>query len=131
MTGLRVDFSFENVEWGPDELLGLHTLASGLSYLGLTAGGDWEYPVFFLIYFDGRRLRSYVPTRGNPWNTTTRRAYGNDGEADLKNAKRRWPERFANATEVEADDFEWEPKLILEEINERFRERKSRPQSHA
>jgi hypothetical protein len=30
-------------------------------------GGDWESPVFFCIYWDGRKLRAYVPEKGNLW----------------------------------------------------------------
>jgi len=55
-------------------------------------GGDWESPVFFCIYWDGRKLRAYVPEKGNLWNTDTNQAYGNDDEADLKNARKRWPD---------------------------------------
>ena len=38
--------------------------------------------MFFIIYWDGKKLRAYVPTDGNPWNTDTKEAYGNDEEKD-------------------------------------------------
>lgn len=55
-----------------------------LNFLGCTAGGDWETPIFFIIYYDGEKLRGYIPKDGNPWNRTTKRAYGNNEDADLK-----------------------------------------------
>lgn len=84
---LKVSFDFENFD-----IEGYRTLPNGMTYLGLQAGGDWEHPVFFIIYWDGKKLRGYVPTEGNPWNTTTKQAYGNDEDADLKNARKRWPD---------------------------------------
>lgn len=84
---LKVGFDYENFE-----IVGYKTLANGLTYLECYAGGDWEHPVTFIIYWDGKKLRGYVPMEGNPWNTDTKQAYGNDEEADLKNARKRWPD---------------------------------------
>ena len=81
---LKVNFDFENVSistsdfgQGLDGLLGYNTLDNGMTFLGVYAGGDWEIPVFFVVYWDGKKLRAYVPTKGNPWNTDTKQAYGN------------------------------------------------------
>ena len=92
----KVDFDCENMSadtsevWGETEsgkgdakdYVGLHTLGNGLSYLGVTAGGDWETPLFFIVYWDGENLRGYVPKDGNTWNTKNNCAFGNDEEAD-------------------------------------------------
>lgn len=78
----KVDFDCENVSCGEGELEGFHKLDSGLVYLGVMAGGDWEAPVFYIIYWDGKKLRGYIPRDGNVWNYTTRQAYGNDEDAD-------------------------------------------------
>lgn len=94
----KVEFDVENVsivdEYGEgslDGLLGLNTLPNGLAFLGFNAGGDWETPIFYIIYFDGSKLRGYIPTEGNPWNTKNKMAYGNDDEEDNENAiKRGW-----------------------------------------
>ena len=122
---IKVSFDLENVassasEFGPKPLMGYHTEANGLTYLGMCAGGDWEHPVFFMIYWDGKKLRGYVPTEGNPWNTTSKCAYGNDEEADLKNAKKRWPDKFAESEEVSSDDFDFDPALIRNDIMNRI-----------
>lgn len=106
---LKVKFDFENFEMcgnspilGKGQLassqihlwLGYHTLPNGLTFLGCYAGGDWETPVSFIIYWDGKKLRGYVPLEGNPWNTTTKEAYGNDEDADGINAHKRWPDDY-------------------------------------
>ena len=83
----KVDFCDENTECKKGEgysdgRAGFATLSNGLTILGVTAGGDWESPLFYCIYYDGRGLRAYIPTEGNPWNTKTKKAYGNDEGAD-------------------------------------------------
>ena len=62
------------------EYIGFHTLPNGLSYLGLAAGGDWELPLFFIIYWDGKKLRGYIPTYGNTFNSAVKTAFGSEGE---------------------------------------------------
>ena len=81
-----VQFDEENFEWEAGEgysggTTGFHTLPNGLTFLGITAGGDWESPLFYIIYWDGDKLRAYVPTDGNHWNTDTNTAYGSESEA--------------------------------------------------
>ena len=122
---LKAYFDWENYEdaprthQGPDPmclLMGYHSWPNGLTFLGSTAGGDWEHPVFFVTYWDGKKLRAYVPTDGNPWNTDTKEAYGNDAEKDLKNAKKRYPGHFKDCDEVEPGDFDFEPDKIRDDI---------------
>lgn len=58
----------------PDKsLLGFHTLKNGLSYLGVNIASVSEVPIFFIIYWDGRALRAYIPLQGNPWNSRLHR----------------------------------------------------------
>jgi len=71
----KVDFDWENRD--PQ---GFHTLDNGLTFLGGEAGGDWEYPVKFIIYWDGKKLRAYIPTEGNYFNRTLKCAYGSEAE---------------------------------------------------
>jgi hypothetical protein len=98
----KVDFDIENMDaqdvygaavQGRDyvsrNFLGFQTLDNGLTFLGVNAGGDWEYPVYFIVYFDGQKLRGYVPTDGNVWNTDTMMAYGNDGNVDIPDADKK------------------------------------------
>ena len=55
---------------------------SGVPYLCCSGGGDWEVPVVFMIYWDGKSFRGYILTKGNPWNTKIKAAFNNDTEAD-------------------------------------------------
>lgn len=121
---LKVQFDPENFYWtggfGLAGLMGVNTMPNGMTYWGLCAGGDWEFPVFFIVYWDGKRLRGYSPTDGNPWNLSTKEAYGNNDKEDLQDAKRRWPELFADAESVEVADFEFNPELISADIQARI-----------
>lgn len=95
----KVDFDFENYEFSHlDEELGRESSCGWLGYrkfwtrsplscfsfIGWSAGGDWEHPVNFLIYLDkdGKTFRAYVPKEGNVWNYDTKQAFGNDEDAD-------------------------------------------------
>ena len=99
---LKVEFDFENCNQDKhkdyksgkaisvkiekdNKFLGGQTLDNGFTFWGFSAGGDWEWPVFFLFYFYGKKLRAYIPTEGNRYNTDTMKAYGNDSDADSYN----------------------------------------------
>jgi hypothetical protein len=114
---IKVGFDTENFDYehskqllGTD-LVGLQEWDNGLTFLGIVAGGDWENALFFIVYWDGSRLRGYVPTDGNPWNTKTMKAYGNDQddqETDVANARKRYPEdKWEDNDEIQAD-IEWD-----------------------
>lgn len=88
----RVEFTLENAEyqkrngnrhWG--NLLGPRMFGN-VAGIGCYGGGDWEWPIFFLIYLDAdnKTLRSYIPKEGNPWNHQTGAAFGNDYDMDIK-----------------------------------------------
>lgn len=122
----KVKFDWENASdryyETADNLVGFRDLGDGLRTFGKWAGGDWEHPVFFVIYWDGKKLRVYVPTDGNPWNTDTNWAYGNNEEADWKNAKKRWPDIFRNSKpdHIDAGSFDFDWSLILADIKSRI-----------
>lgn len=65
-----------------NNLCGFHTLDNGFTFLGGMAGGDWEYPVFFIIYWDGKKLRGYIPVYGNTYNVDLNTAFGSCAESD-------------------------------------------------
>lgn len=94
------------------DYVGFHTLANGLSYLGITAGGDWEYPIFFILYSSGSELRGYIPKDGNTWNYVNQSAFGNNENADEIGLKQR---SLANLDELEFD-FEKIESDILKRI---------------
>lgn len=98
----KVQFDFENYSYqaehkkykeDPNSLMGFQQLENGLCFCGCYAGGDWEWPVYFIVYHDGNEFRGYIPKNGNPWNTDTKTAYGNfiDEEKDAKNFIKQFP----------------------------------------
>ena len=48
----------------------------------MNAGGDWEFPVCFVMYWDGKELRAYIPKDGNAWNKKQKTAYGSEEDMD-------------------------------------------------
>jgi hypothetical protein len=80
----KVDFDLENLYVGAPredtswhaslkEFLGFHRTGN-LSFLGCLGGGDWQDPVAFVLYHDGKDLRGYVPTDGNSFVLATKKA---------------------------------------------------------
>jgi len=86
----KIQFDCENMATNVEEafvgtqsIIGFQTLSNGLTCLGVVAGGDWEYPIYFIIYWDGKSLRAYVPNKGNHYNRKTKKAYGNGEDDDV------------------------------------------------
>ena len=62
----------------PDDYeLGIQTFKD-LTYYALKMGGDWELPVFMIIYYDGKKLRAYIPSYGNLVNLDCKCAFGSE-----------------------------------------------------
>jgi hypothetical protein len=82
----KVQFDWENCGCEPDnnDPCGFWTTSSGIPTLGCYAGGDWEDPVYFVLYPEtATTIRAYMPKDGNTWNIKTKVAYGNnDDEGD-------------------------------------------------
>ena len=79
----KIAFDLENCYIDPADKqdhweLGFQTLNTGFTYLGVIAGGDWEHPVYAIIYHDGNTFRGYVPTKGNCFNPITKTAFGSE-----------------------------------------------------
>lgn len=77
----KVKFSWENVTYETNSKMhtGYHSIGD-LNFLGVSAGGDWEMGLYFIIYDDGESLRAYIPKEGNNWNLRTKRVYGNNSQ---------------------------------------------------
>lgn len=63
-------------------LIGLQTLETGLTFYGISAGADWALPFFYALYWDGKKIRVYIPSRGNIINLDTKTAIGAESEND-------------------------------------------------
>lgn len=50
----------------------------------VNAGGDWEFPICFVLYNGTSGIRAYIPEKGNVYNKKRKCAYGseNDEEED-------------------------------------------------
>lgn len=63
----------------PNEFMGLHVTKTGLPFIGASGCGDEEWvEVFFILYFDGNRMRGYIPYYTNTYNPKTKAAFGLD-----------------------------------------------------
>ena len=112
----KIEFDIENICYTPvdDMICGLTTLPNGLACLKLMASGDWEIPVFFIIYFDGDKLRAYIPMAGNIYNGFTKQAIGNDKDKDIQ---------YLNKYGISYDDVEiidFDVDLMLKDIQSRI-----------
>ena len=132
---LDVEFDFENWSMsnddkiGPVGLMGYCTV-NDLVFLGLAAGSDWEPAVYFIVYWDGEKIRAYVPRKGNLWNTNTNMAYGNecddDGDGNISKSDRQnlisRKDEFGlkieelNSSRFCIDDIKYNVDLILDDI---------------
>ena len=95
----KIQFDFENWDIGnadynydkyptdhqgfADYPCGYKVLKNGLPVLFVNAGGDWEYPICFCIYYDGKTLRAYIPTDGNVYNKKEKCAYGSECNEEI------------------------------------------------
>lgn len=57
--------------------------ANSLYFITGYMGGDWEFPVNFIVYIDQNNKNNlYIPTEGNTFNKLTKTAYGNEDDND-------------------------------------------------
>jgi len=66
----------------PESLIGLHTLDNGLTFVGAFMGGDWETGAFIIVYYDGKKIRRYIPTYGNLIHVPFKSCFGSEQECE-------------------------------------------------
>ncbi len=80
----KVEFDFENSSMFDENreniLEGYREIVPGFHVFFAWAGGDWQIPVTWIYYFDGKDIRAYIPSDGNQWDKKEKRAY--DGDED-------------------------------------------------
>ena len=74
---IKKDFKGIHFDWENYDIVGDVRTTKGVPYQLFYAGGDWEIPVYFMVYYDGKRIRVYVPTVGNTWRQDLKQALGN------------------------------------------------------
>jgi hypothetical protein len=79
---LSVKFGWDNLSvmpQSPEDWSGYHLVSGGLlPVLVVRSGDDHEVPVYFIVYWNGKRLCGYVPDSGNLFCRDTFVAYGNE-----------------------------------------------------
>lgn len=76
--GGKYKFDSENV----DAYGGIKMSKKGFPYIQCDAGGDWECPVCFFVYFDGSYFRGYIPLKGNAINRNNNTAFQGSGDEE-------------------------------------------------
>ena len=122
-----------------DKYVGIHTLANGFTFYGIIMGGDWEIPAFLIIYWDGKKLRAYIPSDGNLINLDCKCAFGSE-EDKLDDAKEEkllkkykklgiepedpdyidWSELYCKMYETDPDNCEYNYDAMIKEIQTRI-----------
>jgi hypothetical protein len=80
-----IDFDFENCYFE-----GFQQTPSGIEYLCGCAGGDWEHPVVFIVYWndDDDSPIMYIPKGGNVVDWENKRAYYSPDFEDDEDGRR-------------------------------------------
>lgn len=117
----KYEFDLENFSSEPyyfrknSDIAGFNTLDNGLTYIGFWSGGDWEYGVFGIVYYDGKKLRTFIPTYGNTVNRKSKCAISGDDD-DIEAL-----EQYEFDWDAEClDDKHWNQDAMLEEIKARI-----------
>lgn len=107
----KIDFSTENTRVVAERLT-----PEGVPHLVIRAGGDWETPLICVLYFDGTKLRGYVPKSGNTYNHARKAAFGNHSSDAAACAK-----QFGiDATEGNHIEVEPDMDLVQRDIDARI-----------
>ncbi len=88
-----IDFDTENCSGevayisevsGREKLLLGYNKINGFSFYGFNAGGDWEHPVYSILYMEAGddKVYMYTPRRGNTYNPLYDSAYGNNDDSE-------------------------------------------------
>ena len=82
----KINFDWENYDYENQGYncypCGYEVLSNGLPVLFINAGGDWEIPICFCLYWDGKAVRGYIPTEGNIFNVKEKCAYGSEDNTE-------------------------------------------------
>lgn len=131
---LEVEFDLEN--WGGvkhhdhdylgfENLLGLNLTNHGKQFIGMNAGGDWEHPVFFLLYIEGEEIKCYIPKEGNTYNKICMTAFGSEGDSSNFDSLSEKEQELAETCMYERVDPDWQMtdpdlNLLWKDINTYF-----------
>lgn len=117
---LKIKFDFENCDFEYKNIGDFH-------FQLWWAGGDWQYSVGFIVYWDGDNIRAYIPKEGNCYNWQTKEALGEDEDKDVKFLEKllkvkRMPHIYPSLRdfiEVHAEIL-YDEEAFIEDIKKRF-----------
>ncbi|MHA2280224.1 MAG: hypothetical protein ACXAC5_05095 [Promethearchaeota archaeon] len=125
----KTEFGYSLDIMGPHNRMG----AEGVSWIGCAAGGDWEEPVFFMLYMDQGQVRVWIPKEGNCWNRTIKQAFGNDDDSDPVDIKQQIKKSGKHPELLDEDfnedgfydyvDYLRDSKVIAQNIKDHFEPR--------
>lgn len=114
--GGKYKFDSENVDNRGD----IKMSSKGFPYIEVHAGGDWECPVCFFVYFDGNKFRGYVPLKGNAICRDNNSAFGNDyykeDSVEVKFLKKEFGVKTKEELPVEPTDINYNIDACLEDF---------------
>jgi hypothetical protein len=126
----KIAFGFDNIiveapaNMTKNNLIGYHEI-NGMPFIGAYAYNAGEVPVFFILYFDGKEFRGYIPNAGNIYNTMTQSAFGRDTVSDLKWVQEAFTGTYEYAITFDVDmlrsnnvHFDWD--ILRNEIDTRI-----------
>lgn len=97
----RINYEIDNenilTDWSE---CGYFVTSKGIPYMTFMQGGDWEYLVCIAVYWDGEKLRRYVPHWGNILNVDLKCAFGSKQSADDKEIR-----EFAEKIDAPINDY--------------------------
>lgn len=109
----KIDFSTENLDVTAEKVT-----PEGIPYLQIRTGGDWETPLIAALYFDGKKLRGYIPKDGNTYNHRKKAAFGNNDD-DNKACIAQFGDK--NGTDAQYKDIEPDFALVDADIAGRIK----------
>lgn len=115
----KISFGYDIVDAinnNESQFLGLNVTENGMPFIGVSSCGDDEFPeIYFIIYFDGKNMRGYIPYYGNTYNPQTKAAFSAYNEDEDNQFLKPFGKDIDDLAELCAD----EAKLLFD-INNRI-----------
>ena len=116
-----IDAQFDVENFGVNSV---NTISNGKTYLLAWGCGDWELEVYFALYWDGEQIRGYLPIEGNPFNTETKLAFGNqEDNEDVLYLRKLYPDKsFTRTYEDDEDDEDDDRELDIDSVRKQLQD---------
>lgn len=127
------DMSKVNVDSEDIDVIGdIRITKSGIPYVLCNKHGDWEDPVLFMAYFDGSKVRGYIPEYGNCYNSIEKRAFGDPSDEDDRAfIKSQYPDKTEDEIRTIQNNLHYNKDACIEDfekhikVNGKYKNKKS------